>query len=219
MIITITDDGDQFADMKSLPDEVLQEFIHGNFVIKMSERKFCHVDPDQAQEWLNGTGKSGGGIIGITKNKSALCRWALSCNFRSQIAYDTKVMYDVHPGETLIHNEATPSRQKKDHDDELSLFSILQSFKVFSPEDQPNMLQSVATKYMATTSIQDSLLNAKDEGQKQLEEFVKTRLIGTPSTQALYQPVKKNKAPTFETLFQVVKQSSDVKAKTVLKSD
>ncbi len=44
----------------------------GNFVVKRSARKFNQVDPDQAQEWLNGVGKKGGGIVGITKTTSAL---------------------------------------------------------------------------------------------------------------------------------------------------
>ena len=47
------------AEMKQLPDEVKEEFAKGNFVIlhKCSATKFNEVDPDNAQEWLNGTGK------------------------------------------------------------------------------------------------------------------------------------------------------------------
>ena len=39
-----------------LPDEILELFRQGHFVVKRSRRKFNQVDPDQAQEWLNGTG-------------------------------------------------------------------------------------------------------------------------------------------------------------------
>jgi len=42
-----------------------------NFVVKRSAQKFNQVDPDQAMEWINGTGKKGGGIVGITKTISA----------------------------------------------------------------------------------------------------------------------------------------------------
>lgn len=68
------------AEMHQLPEPVLSEFQKGNFVIKRSAHKFNQVDPDQAMEWINGTGKKGGGIVGITKTTSALTRWTLSYN-------------------------------------------------------------------------------------------------------------------------------------------
>ncbi len=60
--------------MNQLPDDVLEEFKKGNFVVKVGKAKFNQVTPDQAQEWLNGTGKKAGGIVGITRSLSALCR-------------------------------------------------------------------------------------------------------------------------------------------------
>ncbi|CAM2111819.1 unnamed protein product [Caretta caretta] len=51
--------------------EMLKEFKQGNFVVKRSSQKFNQVDPDQSQEWQNGIGKKGGGIIGIIKTHSA----------------------------------------------------------------------------------------------------------------------------------------------------
>ena len=46
-----------------------------NFVVKRSAQKFNQVDPDQAMEWINCTGKKGGGIVGITKTISAHCTY------------------------------------------------------------------------------------------------------------------------------------------------
>ena len=69
--------------MHQLPEPVLSEFKRGNFVVKRSAHKFSQADPDQAMEWINGTGKKGGGIIGITKTISALFRWTLSFNLIS----------------------------------------------------------------------------------------------------------------------------------------
>ena len=78
------------ADMKQLPEAVLSEFREGNFVVKRSARALNQVDPDQAMEWINGTGKRGGGIVGITKTVSALYRWTLSYNLRSDIAAESQ---------------------------------------------------------------------------------------------------------------------------------
>ena len=86
-------------------------------VIRVSKGKlccqvFCQVDPDQAMEWINGTGKKGGWIIGITKTTSALCRWTLSYNLRSHISAETHAMFNHSPGSIRVHNEATKSRRR-----------------------------------------------------------------------------------------------------------
>ena len=52
-----------------------------------------------------------------------------------------------------------------------------------SPETHENV-QNIATKDLATEVIQDSLLNARNKGQQQLDTFVKDRLIGQVGTQS-----------------------------------
>ena len=143
----------------------LSEFQKGNFVVKRSDQKFNQVDPDQAMEWVNGTGKKGGGIIGITKTTSALCRWTLSYNLRSHIANETYAMYYHRPGSTRVHNEATKARQKRDNDDEMALLTAFQGFGVFASVS-PDSLQNLVTKDLATEEIQNSLLCAKELGQE-----------------------------------------------------
>jgi hypothetical protein len=43
------------ADATQLPAEILQECRAGNFVVKQFNARYNQVDPDQSQEWLNGT--------------------------------------------------------------------------------------------------------------------------------------------------------------------
>ena len=76
-------------------------------------------------EWVNGAGKRGGGIVGITKTASALSRWTLSFNLRSHIAERTHQLYRLPHGSTDHHNEVTKSRQTRDNDDENSLLTTL----------------------------------------------------------------------------------------------
>ena len=164
--------------MHQLPEPVLSEFKRGNFVVKRSAHKFSQLYPDQAMEWINGTGKKGGGIIGITKTTSALCRWTLSFNLRSHIAELTHEMHSLYRGNTDLHNEATKSRQKRDNDDESSLMSTFLGFSVFSSSvSHPATLQNLVTKDLATEVIQESLLRAKVLGQQDVKKFVHDRLI------------------------------------------
>ena len=63
------------------PVEIIQQFQQGNSVVMGSDGRFNQVDPDHSQDWLNGTRKRAGGIVGITqKHSQPLSRWALSCN-------------------------------------------------------------------------------------------------------------------------------------------
>ena len=134
------------AEMQQLPAGVEAEFQLGNFVVKRSAQRFSQVDPDQSQEWLNGTGKKGGGIVGITKTPTALSRWALSYNLRAHIAASTREMFRVGLDDQLIHKESTKSRKLQDNKDEEAMLSTLQVFKVFSPDASSSVLQNIATE-------------------------------------------------------------------------
>ena len=96
------------AMMEQLPKEVLEEFKMGNFVVKWNESKFNQVSRDHSLEWLNGIGKRGGGIVGITKTSSALSRWALSYNLRSQLPANTHATFGLYQEDKFSNNESTP---------------------------------------------------------------------------------------------------------------
>lgn len=158
------------AEMHQLPQQVLEEFVQGNFVVKRSQKLFNQVDPDQSQEWLNATGKTGGGIVGITKTTKALNRWALSFNLRSHISAMTREMYNIDQNDVLIHNENTPSRKIRDNEDENALYTTLEQFSLFTMTG--DMLQNIATKDLVTEKIQNDLIHAKQNGRKLIQEFV-----------------------------------------------
>jgi hypothetical protein len=132
---------------------------------------------DQSQEWFNATGKKGGGIVGITRTPTALSRWSLSYNMRSHISYFITYMFHVNPEDLKNHKEAKKSRQKLDSKSDDSLFRVLTNFGMFNFTNESEHLLSIATKDKATDVIKESPLNARKIGQKQLEDFVKDRLV------------------------------------------
>ena len=71
--------------------------------------------------------------------------------------------------------------------------------------------------------IQESLLRAKVLGQQYVNKFVHERLIVAEQCDkpdvSIYEPVRKNNAPTFATLYQVVKHTNDRDQNTVMKAD
>ena len=210
--------------MKQLPQEISEEIHKGNFVVKCSQGNFNQVDPDQAQEWLNAVGKSNGGIVGITKTTSAMNRWALSFNLRSQIAEDTKKMFNIKSDCLLEHDEAKPGRKKIDNAKEKEMYDALVRYKVLQVPAQSEhqfVLQNVVTKNLTTESIQDSLLHATGS-QEQLSAFITERLVsevdGHPQKK-FHGTLHLNKAPTFESLYEIKTKSSKTDKEIVLQAD
>lgn len=202
------------SEMKQLPEEVEREFRQGNFVVKGSDKLFNQVDPDHSLEWVNGIGKKAGGIVGITKTKSALSRWTLSYNMRACVASQTREMYSIHVDDDFTPNEATLGRKKRDNLDEDNILKVLSRLKVFEPP-HCQQLVNIATKDVATLEIQDSLLNAEKLGQKQLNDFVTQRLDGRTKCKKLSDTMHKSNAPTFASLYQTQTDRAKGKAKVV----
>jgi hypothetical protein len=156
---------------------------------------------------LNGVGKKSGGIIGITKTNTALARWTLSYNQRASISMQTYEMMNVSVENEWSPNEATPARMARDNKDEAKILMVLQRFKVFGEETgRPNNLLNIATRDVATTEIENSLLNAEKLGQTQLENFVKERMVDAKVN--LRDTLPKAKALTFASLYKVNVESS-----------
>ena len=212
------------AEMHMLPPEVESEFKAGNFVVKDTNQPFNQVDPDQIQEWLNATGKKGGGIIGITKTTPALSRWALSYNLRSLLFAQTRQMFMCEQNDDYKHNESSKARMKRDEDDETKLKATFQQFDVFSEVNAPSpKLQNIVTKDLSTTGIEESLLGARKKGQTKLDEFMSTRLASCEQEEGskphLKEPLPKNKPLTFASLYAVPTSVKSKGAQKMIKID
>ena len=207
------------AEMNRLPEEIDHEFMNGNFVVKESDQSFNQVDPDHSQEWLNAIGKKNSGIVRITKTASALSRWALSYNLRTQIAKKTKEMLMIdNENDDYIHNECGVSKKKKDEAYEGRIIEVLQRLNMFGTSS--TTLQDTATKDLASSDIESSLLDAEKLGREQFELFVKERIIRPIDGKqriGLTAPLARNKALTFASLYTV---STDVGGKpATIKAD
>jgi len=206
-------------EMHQLPPQVEEEFLQGNFVVKRARQNFNQVDPDQSQEWLNGTGKKGGGIIGITKTPTALSRWALSYNLRSHLSNETKEVFDLGTDDVYVHNETTKGRQNQDNSDEERLFNTFMSLKVLA-QDEADCLQNIVTKDLVTPEIERDLLSAKQKGQEQLMHFIEERVIPKEERVTKFRdPLSKNKPLTFNSLFEVTRSRTGSVKEKAIKAD
>ncbi|MGH0124240.1 UNVERIFIED_CONTAM: hypothetical protein FKN15_053502 [Acipenser sinensis] len=141
------------AETNQLPAEVKAAFHRGDFVIKRSLQKFNQVDADHAQEWIVGTGKASGGILGITNETSALQRCALSYHWRTDITQKTRAMFGLYSS-PVGHTELSAGHHKRHREDEEAV-GIVTMCNVFSRDASPSTLQNVATKDLATEKIKN----------------------------------------------------------------
>ena len=90
---------------------------------------------------------------------------------------------------------------------------------MFSSVSHPCTLQNLVTKYLATGVIHHYVPRCME-----VKTFVQDRVIVAEqqcdkSDVSIYEPMCKNNAPTFATLYQVVMHTKDRDQKTVMKAD
>ena len=207
------------AQMMQIPVEIKEEFVRGNFVVKGSNQKFCQVDPDQAQEWLNRIYKIAGGIVGITKTNSALMKWCLSFNARSFIADQTYSMLGLRM-DKLVTKETMDARKSRDNTDEDALLKQLEAFNILG--ESSSTLINIATKDLATAEIQESLLNAEINGKTHMEKFLNNIIAedtGKIIALEFYNSIERNNSKTFQHLYMKTVRSKEKNEKFAYKAD
>ena len=73
--------------------------------------------------------------------------------------------------DSLVSKENANSRKSRKNKDECKLRETLQRFNVFG--DNQECLNNIATKYIATGDIQESLIIAEASGEECLKKIVK----------------------------------------------
>ena len=129
--------------------------------------------------------------------------------------------YSNSSEEAYVHNEATPSSEKRDNRDEMALVLVFKGLKV-SDSVSSGSLQNLATKDVATEAIQNSLLSAKALGQEQVNTLIEKGMIIPEDKDKPEVPIhailNKSKAKTFASLYELAKNPKIKDNKTVIKA-
>ncbi|KAK5890826.1 hypothetical protein CesoFtcFv8_014309 [Champsocephalus esox] len=108
------------------------------------------------------------------------------------------------------HTECTKSRMERDDRDESKICVSLKEHCVF--QDGGDTLKNILNKEVVTPEIQEFLLGAEHLGQAHMKVFVDKRLCEHPASDqhlGLKSPIRKNKAKTFASLYEVVQLSKN----------
>lgn len=181
-----------------------------------SNNKFSSVGTDQAIEHVNAVGKAAGGMTGITRTDSALDRWMLTYNERSELSQDTFKMLGLSLDTTdWQHKESGTARLQRDEEDVVKLSKQFDLYKVFQIPGSD--LVSLSTRDLASQDIRVDLLGAFERGRDLVGKFVDTRLADG-AEKAFFDPIQRVKSKTFTDLYAVKAKSSDGKER-VIKAD
>jgi len=197
-------------DMKSLPDEVKDDF-HRNWVITKTNKKFSSIPIDQAHEQNNAIVKGLGGVVGLTENPIAFRRWMVAGPEMSSLIRDfERDSLELDDGDDEIsyaHHEQGMSTQLAFQKQVLSLIEVIKHFgNPFG--DEFSELIALDTRTCADNSVKITVRTIEEVGRQQYEKYLKN--VVQERTCSIQNPIKRNSLPLFK------RQTPKATPKTVL---
>ena len=183
-------------DMLVIPVEIKAAFDAGEFAISQKTGIFNGVWSDMATEkTIIKDSKGNGGIVGLTRKKSALVRWTLTSIFSSEMQEKSGLVIDC----AEFHQETKPAAIKRDDQQVTDLIDHIVN-KMTDPFDvalHPTPLINISTGMHASREVQDSLLNCVEQGTKMVKSFVDGSLSEDQS-RSFNNPITWSKLKSFE---------------------
>jgi hypothetical protein len=127
--------------------------------------------------------KINGGIVGLTRKKSALIRWNITQHIVGHFSAARKVRSGLVTADDETHDENRSASMKRNEQQVADLISHLQE-KMINPFDiqqhSPELI-NVSTGLKASKEVQESLLNSVDTGSAMVKICVGSALsVGMP---------------------------------------
>ena len=166
-----------FEDCLSLPERypsTHENFLQGEFVVKLTKQKGTAVPVDQALESkYNKQAKSSSGIIGITRRKEAVCKWGLIKHEKANYSNFLRKISGVdHEDEYSLHHEFSEKLSETDQTYIQQLVGyISDSRNPFHPEN--TTMKNLVTGATLNAESMSFLLSSVAKGKEAYDKFVK----------------------------------------------
>lgn len=170
----------------------------GELSVQRSDHPFAQVAVDMAiEQTVNRDTKTPGGLIGMSTNASATQRWLLTAHDRAAIASSCRDLAGIVHDKSSVHQEATPSRLKRDEEDVQSLISTTRDWANPFVADEEGMF-NLSCGARAPADVQEDLLIAERKGATACSDFIRTRLVHLET--GFYDTLPKMKLKTLQSL-------------------
>ncbi|XP_063958716.1 uncharacterized protein LOC135154779 [Lytechinus pictus] len=194
-------------DLPINPMDTHNSFTDGNFVTQKSSHRFSALAHDQVHEQQNAVVKGDGGVIGITENEAALCRWMVAGPEIARIMSEYEDQFQSEKEPDVRHHEQLPSMQKSFATD---LNNTISSFeKLGNPFDEDTKdLYVLDTKVVMPHEAVATLRSIEETGKAQHNKFLER--MKDPSGK-FYDKISKNNLAIFKSKAKKVHAKSLVK--------
>lgn len=194
--------------MCSLSPTILEEFRAGNFVVNFTCGAFNGLWSDMGVEMsVIKDNKGSGGVVGLTNKGNSLLRWSVTRNLTGMYSSHMRRRNGNSPSNDKVHERPNETIIDEKH------FSLMREYAKnhmsdpYSDETRSDVLINISTGLIATDIVASSLLNALQNGEKQLYEFIETTLDQTPTKiKSFHDPIPKLNLKTFSSV--TIKKSS-----------
>lgn len=169
---------------------------NGDFgVQRTTTHGFSQVPVDQTiEQTLNRSTKTKGGIVGFSLRKSAVQRWLLTAHSRARFVDKCRNMTaDTRQAASRLHKETGTARLRQDEEDVRKVLEVVSNWN--NPFDESDELISISTGCVASNSMKDDLLGAKQKGKDAYTTFVQERLLSNST--GFHDTLSKLKLGTF----------------------
>ena len=170
--------------------------VNGDFgVQRATSHGFSQMPVDQTiEQTLNRSTKTKGGIVGFSLRKGAVQRWMITAHSRTAFVDKCRKMTTgVQESQRRLHKETSSARMKRDEEDVKKVLEVISNWR--NPFEPSAELLSISSGYVASESMKQDLLLAKEKGTTALTAFVEERLV-TNST-GFFQTLPKLKLGSF----------------------
>ena len=194
-------------DMKSLPDNVKDEFERC-WVLRKTSSKFSCIPIDQGHEQNNALVKGSGGAVGLTENPTAFRRWMVAGPEQARLLteFENQFMEEEHIWGRQ-HEQGLSAKElfKKNSN---SLYETM--MRMGNPfKDDCLELLALDSRSCATENVIKTVKTIKSIGNSQYQKYV-SDVIKTKCV-SIHHPIKKNSLPLWK------RQSSKVATKNMQK--
>ena len=187
------------AQMMLLPEthpEARALLLNGDFgVQRATSHGFSQIPVDQTiEQTLNRSTKTKGGIVGFSLRKGAVQRWMITAHSRASFVDKCRKMTTgVQESQCRLHKETSSARIKRDEEDVKKVFEVIRNW--CNPFEPSAELLSISSGYVASESMKQDLLLAKEKGTTALTAFIEERLVKTST--GFFQTLPKLKLGSF----------------------
>ena len=198
--------------------EVYNALSHGQGAVYRTARPFSGVWHDMGLE--QSINKDCGKYQHLCTRQAALSKYYLTAHIKAAVKAKTQEMSGMKRPASQVHREGTGRRMSEDEDAVKRIVDVVEE-KMTNPfvieeganAENKQVLMNIATSSVAPHDVTKSLCFIRDDGTKEMVNFVTERLV--KNEKDLFHPIKRERLKSFASLNKPFRSKAEQKAQAI----